>query len=348
MSIHFNTIYLYFAYAIHFNLRKRLCIQMKQKELLFGILGCLTASISWGAMFPVLDHALKYMNPYYFSFFRYGIVACILALCLFLKEGKQAFLLEGKIKYLLLFSAMAFPIYNLLFLGQMLMGNSGVMIASIMEALLPIFSILFVWGMKGLKPKQYMVLSIAIAFTGAFFVITKGNIHFFSDLKDNALSLSFMFVGVIGWMVYTMGGDYFREWSVLRYSTITCIIGVAMTGIIIFTITWTGYLAVPTIQIISIVKYDLLFMVTLPGVLALLCWNYGIKVMTPINGVLFINLLPITTMLIMIIQGYQIGFFDIIGMVLVILALFQYNIYQRKENQLTDNNKSVHQLKQSG
>ncbi|HDX9707860.1 TPA: DMT family transporter [Bacillus thuringiensis] len=321
---------------------------MKQKQLLFGILGCLVASISWGAMFPILDHALKYINPFYFSFFRYGAVACILALCLFLKEGKQAFLLEGKTKYLLLFSAMAFPVYNFLFLGQMLMGHNGVMVASIMESLLPIFSIIFIWIVKGIKPKKYMVLSIFIAFTGAFFVITKGNVHFLSDLKGNILSLCFMMIGVIGWMIYTMGGDYFSEWSALRYSTLTCIIGVIMTGLILVITTWIGLLTMPTIQNLSIIKYDLLFMITLPGLLALICWNYGIKVLTPINGVLFINLLPITTMLIMIVKGHQMELSDIIGMILVITALIQYNAYQRKEKVVAPHNKSGHRLKKSG
>ncbi|MED2765818.1 DMT family transporter [Bacillus thuringiensis] len=321
---------------------------MKKKQLLFGILGCLAASISWGAMFPILDHALKYMNPYYFSFFRYGAVACILALCLLLKEGKKAFLLEGKSKYLFLFSAMAFPIYNFLFLGQMLMGHNGVMVASIMESLLPIFSILFMWVIKGIKPKKYMILSICIAFTGAFFVITKGNIHFLLNLKGNILSLCFMIIGVIGWMIYTMGTDYFREWSTLRYSTLTCIIGVAMTGIVLVVSTWTGLLAVPTIKSLSIIKYDLLFMITLPGLLALICWNYGIKVLTPINGVLFINLLPITTLLIMVIKGYQMKSFDIIGIILVITALIQYNIYHRKENRIAAHNNNVHRIQKSG
>lgn len=321
---------------------------MTQKRLLLGIIGCLVASISWGAMFPILDHALMYIDPYYFSFLRYGAASCILALCLLLKEGKQAFSFEGKIKYLLFFSAMAFPIYNLIFLGQMLMGHSGVMVASVMESLLPIFSILFMWGFKGLKPKKYMIFSIGMAFFGAFFVITKGNIHFLSDLRENILPLCFMIMGVIGWMFYTMGGGYFHNWSVLRYSTLTCIIGGAMTGVILLITTWIGMLAIPSVKVLFTVKYDLLFMITLPGILALICWNYGIKILSPINGALFINLLPITTMLIMMFKGYKIGNFDIIGVTLVIVALIQYNNYQRKEKRITNPEHSDCHLRKSG
>lgn len=50
---------------------------------------------------------------------------------------------------------MAFTVYNvLIFLGQMLMGKSGVMVASIMEALMPMISICILWGYKHVKPKK--------------------------------------------------------------------------------------------------------------------------------------------------------------------------------------------------
>ena len=78
---------------------------------------------------------------------------------------------------------------------------------------------------------------------------------------------------------------------------------------------------------ISIVKYDLLFMMT--GIVALLAWNYGVKILSSINGILFINFVPITTLAIMMMQGYQITMFDIIGTVLVI-ALIRNNVCQRE------------------
>lgn len=59
---------------------------------------------------------------------------------------------------------MAFTVYNvLIFLGQMLMGKSGVMVASIMEALMPMISICILWGYKHIKPKKYMITSMVIA-----------------------------------------------------------------------------------------------------------------------------------------------------------------------------------------
>ncbi|MBY0596467.1 DMT family transporter [Bacillus bingmayongensis] len=305
---------------------------MRKGQMIMGALACLIASMSWGAMFPVADHALEYIDPFYFSFIRYGAVAIVLVLLLLMKEGKKAFRLEGKGKLLVFFGTMAFTVYNVLvFLGQMLMGKSGVMVASIMEALMPMISIGILWGYKHIKPKRYMITSMIIAFIGAIFVITKGDMSFFLTLKDNLFSLAFIFIGVVGWVIYTMGGQSFSDWSTLRYSTLTCVFGTAVTGVITMIITMLGYVSVPSVETISIVKYDLLFMMTLPGIVALLTWNYGVKILSSINGILFINFVPITTLVIMMMQGYKITIFDIVGTMLVMTALIRNNVCQRKE-----------------
>ena len=227
---------------------------------------------------------------------------------------------------------MAFTVYNVLvFLGQMLMGKSGVMVASIMEALMPMISIAILWGYKHVKPKKYMISSMIIAFVGAIFVITKGDMGFFLTLKHNLVSLALILIGVIGWVIYTMGGQTFNDWSTLRYSTLTCVFGTAVTGIITMIMTIQGVVSVPSTETIFAIKYDLLFMMTLPGIVALLSWNYGVKILSSINGILFINFVPITTLVIMMIQGYNITIFDMVGTLLVISALVWNNICQRRE-----------------
>lgn len=320
-------------YNSHCNDKEKEGNSMKKGQLFIGVLTCLAASMSWGAMFPVADHALEYVDPFYFSFIRYGVVAVILVILLLVREGKKSFRLEGKAKLLTLFGVMAFTIYNvLIFLGQRLMGKSGIMTASIAEALMPMLSIVILWGYKHVKPKKYTIISMLIAFFGASFVITKGNMNFFFSLGDNLFPLTLILIGVLGWVVYTMGGQIFREWSTLRYSTLTCLFGTAITGVITAILTAQGYVSIPSKEVIAEIKYDFLFMITLPGIIALLSWNYGIKILSPINGILFINFVPITTLLIMMIQGYKITTFDVIGTLFVITALILNNIYQRKES----------------
>src|SRR5690625_4493312 len=109
-----------------------------KNSLWFGALLCFVAAASWGAMFPVAHDAFKHIDPFYFTIIRYVTVTVILVALLFWKEGKQAFRTEGKGKQLWFFGTMAFVVYNLLiFWGEDLLGEPGVMVASIIESLMP-------------------------------------------------------------------------------------------------------------------------------------------------------------------------------------------------------------------
>ncbi|MDM5452068.1 DMT family transporter [Peribacillus simplex] len=303
---------------------------MKKNQVLIGALLCLTASISWGAMFPVAERALMYIDPFYFSFLRYLAVSIILGILLLIKEGTKSFRLEGKGKNLLFFGTMAFTVYNfLIFAGQDLLGHNGVIVASIMESLMPMISIMIMWVFKNARPMKYTIASMSLALIGAILVITNGNLSFLFLLKDSIIPILFILFGVIGWVIYTMGGDQFNGWSTLRYSTLTCILGTTVSAIITFLATLIG-LPVPTAEVIESIYGEMIFMIIFPGAIALLSWNLGTKLLTPINGILFINLVPITTLAIVFIQGGSLTSFELLGTFLVIYALIQNNYYQRK------------------
>src|SRR5699024_8677782 len=107
------------------------------------------------------------------------------------KEGKQAFRLEGKGLSLWFFGTMAFVVYNLLiFWGEDLLGEPGVMVASIMEALMPMISIVIVWMLYRKRPHIITVSCVIVAFVGVSLVITKGDfLAFFTAVDDIIPSL---------------------------------------------------------------------------------------------------------------------------------------------------------------
>lgn len=125
------------------------------------------------------------------------------------------------------------------------------------------------------------------------------------------------------------GGSRFRDWSILRYSTLTCLLGSAVSFVIVAIASSANLLPVPTWQTILSIKYEMSFMILLPGLVALLSWNLGIKLLSPLNGILFINFVPITTFIIMAFQGYNISVYEFFGTLLIIFALIRNNAYQR-------------------
>lgn len=308
---------------------------MNSRKIGLGTLLCLIASMSWGAMFPVAHLALQSIDPLYFSFLRYFFVTLLLVPLLFIKEGKSAFRMEGKGKQLLFYGTMGFTLYNfMIFSGQQLMGEAGTIIASIMEALMPMISIVLIWVSTRKSPSAVIWISILTAFAGAMLVITNGSLSFFSMIQDHFFPVMLIFLGAVGWVLYSMGGSSFPRWSVLRYSTITCLLGTVVSFVVVAAASLFQWLPVPQWEDVVSIKYHLLFMVLFPGLTALLSWNAGMKWLSPANGILFICLVPVTTFVLMAVQGYEISLNEFYGTLLVVFALIQNNFYQRKAQKL--------------
>lgn len=301
-----------------------------KNNVLVGALLCFIASVSWGAMFPVANHAFFHIDPFYFTIFRYVSVTVILVVWLFWKEGKSAFRLEGRGLALWFFGTMAFTVYNLLiFWGEDLLGEPGVMVASIMESVMPMISIVIVWMLYRNRPHVITLVCVVIAFIGAALVITKGDFGSFFMATSDIIPSSLIFIAVVGWVVYTMGGKEFAGWSALRYSTLSCLLGTGTAAIVVIFVTWTGYISVPTMETIQLVSPHILFMIIFPGVIALVGWNVGVSILSPLNGLLFLNFVPVTTLAISIVQGNQITIYDYLGTILIVFSLLSNNIFLR-------------------
>jgi len=304
---------------------------LTRRKVLLGSALCLTASVSWGAMFPVAHNALKYIDPLYFSTIRYFCVTVILVCLLWFKEGRSAFRFEGKGRKLLLYGTMAFTVYNfLIFSGQHLMGESGTITASIMEVLMPLISIIIIWYRTKIKPTTTTLITISIALSGALLVITNGSLSFFTMATQHLFPVVLMFIGVVGWVLYSLGGSEFKEWSTLRFSTLTCMLGTTVSTFIVFLASLFHLVPIPDWNTLLSIKYEMSFMVLMPGLVALLSWNAGLKALTPVNGILFISLVPVTTFILMAFQEYMISVYEFYGALLVLFALIQNNLYQRK------------------
>lgn len=301
---------------------------MKNKILIGAIL-CTIASASWGAMFPVANHAFNYIDPFYFTIIRYLPVTVILIILLYFAEGKKAFKPEGKGFILWFFGTMGFTIYNLfIFWGQNLLGDAGVLLASIMEALAPIISVLIIWGVSRNRPYLFTIFTIIGAFIGVFLVVTDGNIQALFG-PGRFYPLLILLLAAAGWAVYTIGGGVFSNWSVLRYSTLSCLYGTLTATLVVIIVSLFGFIEVPTLHEVYMIRYNMLFMILLPGLFALLFWNKGVSMLKPINAILFINFAPVTTIIIRFIQGYNISFFELTGVFIVCAMIILNNLYQR-------------------
>ncbi|MEH7464090.1 DMT family transporter [Bacillus thuringiensis] len=305
---------------------------MKKDKFMLGIIMCLVAVLSWGGMFPIMGGALKVMDPFYFTALRYVTATVVFIILLIAIEGKKFISPEGKSGKLLFFGTMGFAGFSfLVFLGQKLAGPSGAVVASIMMAVQPLLGVLVNWLVKRVKPRKLTLIYMFTALIGVILVITKGNLSVLFSKDTNLFADLLILIGALCWVIYTMGGSYFSGWSPLRYTTLTSFFGSISIVVIVGLATAFGWLKMPTIEMIYDVSGALFYMIFIAGVLAVFCWNLGNKTITPINGILFMNMVPITTFIISIINGYNMSTVELLGALITIFSLIANNIYLRKQ-----------------
>ncbi len=139
-----------------------------------------------------------------------------------------------------------------------------------------------------------------------------------------------LIAGALCWVLYTIGGSYFPDWSPLRYTTLTTLLGmisVAATDLLLLA---TGIIAVPDIATITSVIPHLLYMALVAGLMAVLCWNIGNRIVTPTNGVLFMDVVPVTAFIVSALNGVVPTQVQIAGAAITATALVLNNLSQRK------------------
>ena len=302
---------------------------MKNRFFL-GVLLCLGAVLSWGGMFPVMGSALEVMNPFLFTAIRYSAAGLMFVVFLGWREGSRALRLEGRGIALWVLGSVGFAGYGfLVFLGQKMAGPSGALSASVMMALMPMLSILINWLFRGIRPLRWSPLFVAMSFTGVLIVVTKGHISALLMLQENVLADVLILLGAACWVIYTIGATYFPAWSSVRYTALTTALGVpTILGVNVALFVAGKNPMVSGGVIVSLLPH-IAYMVVVAGFFGVLSWNAGNRIVTPINGVLFMDVVLMTTFTISALRGYTFNGAELFGVSLTVSALALNNVYQR-------------------
>ena len=292
---------------------------------LTGVLLLTITAVSWGGMFPVAKSALAVLDGFYLTLFRYGLASIILCAILVGAEGAKALSPDRQAAKLLLFGSLGFAGFSILaFIG---LAHSKAEHGAIIMALMPLITALLTWGLKGAVPNRITLGCIVTALIGVGLVVTRGNI---SALSGGALAPDLLILaGAACWVAYTLGPSYTPGWSPLRYTAVSAAFGTVTIVLVTALVTLAGVVELPSLAGVWSVAPEIAYLVLIAAVLAVFTWNKGIAVLGPINGVLFINLVPVTAFAIGMARGHQFGVVEIAGAALTITALIINNLNSR-------------------
>lgn len=294
----------------------------------YAVMMLLVTVSAWGGMFEVAKETLEVIDAFWFAVLRYGFAALFFALLLVWREGVNALRFEGRGFTLLWYGTLGFAMFNyLVFLGlQYSLPEHG----AVIMALMPLITVLVNWVAQGQRPSAPTLATIVLAFIGVLLVITRGDpatlLH-----GDSALGDVLMLMGSLTWVLYTRSAAKFSHWSALRFTTLTALAGTTSIVVITTTLTAFNIAHVPNPALLPALSGHIFYIVVFATIVAVLFWNQGIRIIGVLDGILFINLVPVIALIIGALNGSTLYPAELVGTALTLIALIASNLLARRQ-----------------
>ena len=192
---------------------------------------------------------------------------------------------------------------------------------SLMQTAMPAAVIVISWLLFGEKISLRQGIGVAVAISGAFFVVLRGQI-------STLLQLSFVqgdLLILLAVSLYALYSVLLRKRPLLHplsFLTFTFGAGVALLFPIYLWSLSTGARAAMSAPAYLAILYVAIF----PSILAYICWNSGIAQVGANRAGLFVNLVPVFAAIFSIIfLGEQLQPFHFVGLLLIFSGLFLFN-----------------------
>ncbi len=291
-----------------------------------GLIAVATAVCVWGIQLPVAKDAFAIVDLYHMTAIRYAVPALLMLPVLAVLEGKRSLAYGSAF-----FPAVVLGVIGmcgsplLVFIG---MAMSRAEHTAVIVALQPSIAAIGLWLFRGIRPANFTVACIALAFVGVVLVVTKGQLIFVESSRQLVGDLLIV-LGAACWVVYTMGTSRLSGWSTWRITVLTMIPGALATVCITQVMVFSGRIHTPTLDQLNAVSWQLGYLTFIGVVFAMLAWNFGNRRIGPQNATLLINLLPVSTFAFRAFQGYRFESIEIVGAALVVSSLVANNLYLR-------------------
>jgi drug/metabolite transporter (DMT)-like permease len=233
----------------------------------FDFLPSLTATVAWGAMFPIAAAALTHVDAFHLTAVRYLAATLIFLGLLVAVEGRRALRSEGRALELFILGTLGFAVFNLL--SYAALEHTRPQDASLIVATSPLLTALALWLTTRHKPSRATLTAMGVALLGVVLVITRGDpAALFSGAGRSGDLL--VLGGVAGFVAYTLGARRFPDHSPLRYTSLTAVGGTATIVAVTAVLDLTGAYPMPSLGSWGDAWSETLFIILAGAVLGVL------------------------------------------------------------------------------
>jgi drug/metabolite transporter (DMT)-like permease len=283
-----------------------------------GLLALLLATSAWGGLFYAGKQVLTRLDPFWFTALRYGGAALLLAALLLARGALRPGQLRthaGRLFGLGLLGYGAFGILVFIGLSMSVPSHGAVIMAT-----MPLSTLFMRWAIDGQRPQWWAWIAASLALGGVSLVAgvwSAPGAGSGSTLAGDSVAL----LGTLGWILYTRGQAKVPQLSVLEYTAYTALLAFPGLLAIAALASGLGWAHRPSVEAVREVAPAALYIIAIGTVLAALAYNLGVRLLGVTTGILFINWVPVSALVIGAVMGHVPSASELIGTGLVAGAL---------------------------
>lgn len=292
---------------------------MKSVNLRSAVACLIFAPLAWGGLFHVGKYALNYLDPYWFTAIRY-FAAAIFLCGIFIVIGfkpRLPIIREHWVKFTGL-GILGYGVFGIMvFIGLDLSEASH---GAVIMATMPITSLFIIWLVDKVRPQGWAFVVALLALAG---VVCLSGLSALDTSRAYKIILGdgVALLGTIGWVLYSRGQKSFVTLSALEYTAYTTFVAFPLIVLFASILSLCGLSQTPDLTAVRSSMPAMLYIVIFATVLSGLAYNYGVKVLGAHQGVLFINLVPVSAWMISMFFGVYPRVSEVAGTLLVVGAL---------------------------
>ena len=282
-----------------------------------GIAALVLATVAWGGLFHVGKMALVQLDPFWFTVVRYICAATLLVVVLYWKGNVRWEQLRTNWKCLAGYGMLGYGMFGIMvFIG---LDHSVPSHGAVIMATIPVTTLVSRCLLDNHRPHWWAWAVVALTVLGV--VLVSGVLSGKGRDSNTALGDLIALVGTIGWVAYTRGQSKLLQLTVIEYTAFTAILAVPGLVAVAAVATLLGFANTPSLDSLTHVAPDMAYVVAVATVAAGLAYNKGVRQLGISHGIVFINFVPVSALLISVMHGSVLRLTEMSGTVLVVSAL---------------------------
>ncbi len=276
----------------------------------------LLATFAWGSLFHVGKLVVASLDPWWFTALRYA-GATVLLLAFLAWQGPVRWCLARRhLRALFAYGMLGYGFFSLLVFAGL--EHTAPSHGAVIMATMPVTTLMLRALLERSRPPAWAWGVVALAIAGVVLVAGLGTRGAPAGAWRGDLVV---LAGTLGWVLYTRGQAALPALTVAEYTAFTA--ALAAPGLVALAVAATalGWAHEPDAGTLRALGPSLLYVVLIPTVLAALAFNRGVRALGAAQGIVFINFVPVSALVIGAARGAVPGAGEIAGASLVIAAL---------------------------